>query len=849
MSEQIISDKYFEAFNFYFAKPINEILANICTPHVILYKDLQYYDDMREYLKRYYTYEEIQPRIKNLNDFYVQASSNPKPNLSVHDQNKIIQKRNMKIHKLFIAKLQNYNDIPTTHRDNVPSQPKKIEKEFKILSSNLEESKTPNSKEESCLDDEDDNKSRGVYEGSFKMMLDKYEKNMMKISYESKVHDIYNPSFSSEQESFDNNLSPTPTKNIIENQNMVQASSHPDHLGKKSIIPFEQSISFSKDVDNSGEAHKEEQMFNDSFQQTDVSEIYFINEIMNCENTAKSQKSLTPPFTSYKHQSQPNSIGKKFDTLLLNNQNTLSITSEKKYQESHHNSHEKRADYDSYKPNHFNTIKSESSVISPSKLTYSPRNQGNKFIISPRASKSQEKLFKKSQPELQQKPIALSKHYDNMGEVSDQNPMKVAQPTGPQGLLGSQRIGSSKKQLQPQKTNRPANNNNNKFYDNLGSLQHIKELVQKYHKFSDEFLNQKSNSLFEDLRKSGVFSKYSINEKSLEKQQKIKEIYTGNQKQNKKSEKNNYIMGLKTEDPYLKQLTINKIKTKQASPLRVIQEVQRNIVPNIKINGSPSHAKKSKHFHRVLSNEGIPNNGTNMISSYNLKTNNSNDSSKSIDVIKMLPKHETSTSQERKDYKPPINPFGNQKNMNQTPQHPSTSAPQSFHNIPFNKSLPVSPNRKIELKLNLKRINQGVPLQNQFLRNPMADDNENNSYGFWTSRSSRVHEDIQKTTTSKKSADSNKDYYLNNKYGLNENKLHDSKQEVKISGLLTKSNPNLDIKAMSMKNFVNNQKINNNIGVQQVIPAKQTPMNNNDSGPYLVNYNGSKFQRKTLKKS
>ena len=32
--------KYFEKFNFYFAKPINEILANIDISHVILYKDL-----------------------------------------------------------------------------------------------------------------------------------------------------------------------------------------------------------------------------------------------------------------------------------------------------------------------------------------------------------------------------------------------------------------------------------------------------------------------------------------------------------------------------------------------------------------------------------------------------------------------------------------------------------------------------------------------------------------------------------------------------------------------------------------------------------------------------------------
>ena len=33
-------NKYFEKFNFYFAKPINEILANIDMSHVTFFKDL-----------------------------------------------------------------------------------------------------------------------------------------------------------------------------------------------------------------------------------------------------------------------------------------------------------------------------------------------------------------------------------------------------------------------------------------------------------------------------------------------------------------------------------------------------------------------------------------------------------------------------------------------------------------------------------------------------------------------------------------------------------------------------------------------------------------------------------------
>jgi len=45
--------KYFEAFNFYFAKPINEILSNSpLVQHIILFKDYLVYDDENEYLKR-----------------------------------------------------------------------------------------------------------------------------------------------------------------------------------------------------------------------------------------------------------------------------------------------------------------------------------------------------------------------------------------------------------------------------------------------------------------------------------------------------------------------------------------------------------------------------------------------------------------------------------------------------------------------------------------------------------------------------------------------------------------------------------------------------------------------------
>jgi hypothetical protein len=75
--------KYFEAFNFYFAKPINEILANLNINHVILFKDYLYYDDDSEYLKRFYTQTEVKPRVTILTEFYSNSYKETRPVFSI----------------------------------------------------------------------------------------------------------------------------------------------------------------------------------------------------------------------------------------------------------------------------------------------------------------------------------------------------------------------------------------------------------------------------------------------------------------------------------------------------------------------------------------------------------------------------------------------------------------------------------------------------------------------------------------------------------------------------------------------------------------------------------------------
>ncbi|KAM3147219.1 hypothetical protein pb186bvf_000935 [Paramecium bursaria] len=104
---KVMHDKYFEAFNFYFAKPVNELLAQVPNvSHVISFKDYQMYDEQQELLKRFYQNEEVKPRIEILTEFYVTNYKQIHPNLLITDVHQQMQKRNSKLDKLFYQRLQ-----------------------------------------------------------------------------------------------------------------------------------------------------------------------------------------------------------------------------------------------------------------------------------------------------------------------------------------------------------------------------------------------------------------------------------------------------------------------------------------------------------------------------------------------------------------------------------------------------------------------------------------------------------------------------------------------------------------------------------------------------------------------
>lgn len=99
---QRIYTTYFDTFNFYFAKPVNEILSNVSnTPHVVWYKDYQAWDEDGEFLKRYYRRDEVKPRVDILTDFYAFNYKPLHPNLLATDCHQIISKCVTKQDKIF----------------------------------------------------------------------------------------------------------------------------------------------------------------------------------------------------------------------------------------------------------------------------------------------------------------------------------------------------------------------------------------------------------------------------------------------------------------------------------------------------------------------------------------------------------------------------------------------------------------------------------------------------------------------------------------------------------------------------------------------------------------------------
>ena len=97
---QRLENKYFDDFNFYFSKPINEIISEGHASHALLYRDYLYFDNQSESMRRWYTQEESDIRLTNYTAFYAEINKQYYANLCIVEQRKVMSKRQYLIAKL-----------------------------------------------------------------------------------------------------------------------------------------------------------------------------------------------------------------------------------------------------------------------------------------------------------------------------------------------------------------------------------------------------------------------------------------------------------------------------------------------------------------------------------------------------------------------------------------------------------------------------------------------------------------------------------------------------------------------------------------------------------------------------
>lgn len=69
-----LSKKYMTSKDFYNVKIVNDIIYNEPTHVVAVFKDFLIYDDLSEFLKRYYDHSESTSRLPKITEFYEKFS-------------------------------------------------------------------------------------------------------------------------------------------------------------------------------------------------------------------------------------------------------------------------------------------------------------------------------------------------------------------------------------------------------------------------------------------------------------------------------------------------------------------------------------------------------------------------------------------------------------------------------------------------------------------------------------------------------------------------------------------------------------------------------------------------------
>lgn len=177
---ETIKERYANSFYFYFTKPINSIVAGEPTPVSIQFKDFLYWDHRGEIMRRFYTIPESEVRLRNYITSYMEIYDRYPPNLCTLKPYKILNKRAKRFLKQIKREHEEAHLIRGKRKAFEPLLPQLLKNPVYLCSRDF------------STTFQQMGRSKPQFSNQSLDFIEKME-------FDSKLHDIYDPEFSSRQ--------------------------------------------------------------------------------------------------------------------------------------------------------------------------------------------------------------------------------------------------------------------------------------------------------------------------------------------------------------------------------------------------------------------------------------------------------------------------------------------------------------------------------------------------------------------------------------------------------------------------------------------------------------------------
>ena len=212
---QTAKEEYTTKFFFYFVKPINSVVMNESCPPNILFKDLLYWDQNTEIMRRYYTIPESEVRLRNYIASYEELYDRYPPNLCIIKPFKILLKRSKRYLDQMRAEQEEKLQRKNRRRGYDQLLPNLMKTPVYLTSKDFS-----NSYHNSKLSKEgnDSEPSANIID---------------RIKFDTKLHDIYDPEYSSVQsiEKEEEKFAPILKETYTKGKMMVKSKSNTNLVG------------------------------------------------------------------------------------------------------------------------------------------------------------------------------------------------------------------------------------------------------------------------------------------------------------------------------------------------------------------------------------------------------------------------------------------------------------------------------------------------------------------------------------------------------------------------------------------------------------------------------------------